>query len=284
MSWKVWTATSITLWLSITTGCSRDSTTELIPPMQSGADGGAGGGPVSSAAKNYYLSTVDSQLNVTCATCHAGQNGAPNFMGSNATASYNALDQHGFVVAPENSLLLLHGAHTGPALTASEKAIVLKWLTMEAKERGLTIGGGSTATTTTQALNVYGACMDINDWTVNGLDNLYTAQTLNGGPCGSCHQAGEGGNWLSSNTQETFDMNRKFPFIKRQITGTVDSDGNFKDLIAAHRFSQKGAEPCQDNTNCHPKYVLPPNLKAGIDAFVVKTLDKWHNKQCAPLP
>jgi mono/diheme cytochrome c family protein len=284
MSWKRWTATSITLWLAISSGCSRDSPTKLIPTTQSGTGSGAGSAG-DSAAKEYYLSKVDSQLDGTCATCHAsGQNGAPTFMGSNASASYHALDQHGLVVAPDNSSLLLHGAHTGPALTASEKASVSMWLTMEAKERGLSVGSGSTGTTLKQALDEYGACMDINDWKASGLDSLYSAQTLNYGPCGSCHQAGEGGNWLGSNTLETFDRNREFPYIKRQITGTVDDDGNFKDLIAAHRFSQKGAEPCQVDTNCHPGYVLSPDLKAGIDAFVQKTLDKWHAKQCPPPP
>lgn len=145
-------------------------------------------------------------------------------------------------------------------------------------------GGAPTMTTLKQALDEYGACMNITDWTDNGLDKLYNAQTLNYGPCGGCHGAGDGGNWLSSNKQETFDSNKKFPYIKRQITGTVDGDGNFKDLIASNRWIEKGSEPCQPNTNCHPTYVLPPNLKTGVQTFVSKTLDKWHNKTCAPSP
>jgi hypothetical protein len=312
MNTKLWTAASITLSLMIAAGCSNPPPTTLNINTQSGVGGsqsgsggsgptgdatdvGAGGDP-GSQAKEYYFSVVDSELNDSCASCHAsGQNGAPIFMGSNPDASYNALDQHGgLVVAPENSLLLLHGAHTGPALTASQKDDVTTWLTMEAEERGLptgsgsstssSTGGGGMATNLKQALDEYGACMDINDWTANGLDKLYNAQTLNYGPCGGCHQAGDGGNWLSSNKQETFDENGKFPYIKRQITGTVDGDGNFKDLIAANRFIEKGAEPCQPNTNCHPAFVLPPNLKTGIQTFVQKTLDKWHNNQCAPKP
>jgi hypothetical protein len=313
MNSKLWTATSITLSIMIAAGCSNPPPTTLNINTQSGSGGGAsgtggsetsaettdastgvGGGNTGSQAREYYLSIVDSELNAACASCHAtGTNGAPIFMGANPNASYNALDQHGgLVVAPENSLLVLHGAHTGPALPAATKADVLTWLTMEAEERGLTVGTGSggagggspTATTLKQALDEYGACMDITDWTSNGLDKLYNAQTLNYGPCGGCHSNGDGGNWLSSNKQETFDENGKFPYIKRQITGTVDGDGNFKDLIASSRFIQKGAEPCQPNTNCHPAYVLPPNLKTGVETFVQTTLDKWHSKTCAPKP
>jgi cytochrome c553 len=302
MNWKLWTATSLTLALAVT-ACASPPPTTLNINTQSGSGGsggdptsgdttGVGGEPGGSQGKEYYLAIVNDSLAASCGSCHAtGQNGAPSFMGESPDASYNALDQYGgLVVAPENSLLILHGAHTGPALTLEQKNDVINWLTVEADERGLstggettTSGGGPTTTTLKQALDDYAACMDINDWTDNGLDKLYSAQTLNSGPCGGCHSAGDGGNWLSSNTQETFDMNKKFPYIKRQITGTVDEDGNFKDLVAAKRLIQKGAEPCQPNTNCHPAYVLPPNLKTGIDNFVAKTIDKWHNKLCGAM-
>lgn len=311
MNWKLWTATSLTLSLALTVGCSTAPPTTLNINTQSGSGGttsgaggepttgettgvgvgGAGGANPGSQAKEYYISVVDPEFKLSCAGCHAaGLNGAPVFMGNNAAASYNAMDQHGgLVIAPENSLLLLHGAHTGPALTATEKADVTNWLVMEAEERGLTVetttttGGGPTTVTLTSALADYGACMDITDWTDNSLDQLANAQTLNNGPCKGCHGQGDGGNYLSGNTQETFDMNKKFPYIKRQVTGTVDDLGNFKDLIGSKRFVEKGAEPCQPNTNCHPAYVLPPTLKTGIDNFVAKTIDKWHNKLCGAM-
>jgi hypothetical protein len=303
MNWKRWTATSLTL--ALAAGCSSPPPSTININTQSGSGGssstssGLGGDPSSadvttgaqgSYAKEFYLSTIDPELTKTCSGCHAaGVNGAPVFLGSSAEASYNALDNYGgLVVAPDNSLLVLHGAHTGPALTVADKTDVITWLTMEAEERGLTIGtttgtttgGGVTATTLTSALADYAACMDINDWTTNNLDQLCNAQTLNAGPCKGCHAQGDAGNWLSGNTQETFDMNKKFPYIKRQVSGTVDDVGNFKDLVASNRFVQKGAEPCQPNTNCHPAYVLPPTLKTGINNFVAKTIDKWHNKLC----
>lgn len=306
MNWKHWTATSFTLALAISAGCASPPPSSIIINTQSGSGGNGGetsggdttdvgvGGdePVGGQGLEYYLSIIDPELSASCGSCHAtGQNGAPIFMAESGETSYNALDKYGgLIVAPENSLLVLHGAHTGPALTASQKTDVINWLTLEAGERGLvtggeetTSGGGPTTTTLKQALDDYAACMDINDWKANGLDKLYSAQTLNSGPCGGCHSAGDGGNWLSSNTQETFDMNRKFPYIKRQISGTVDEEGNFLDLVASKRFIQKGSEPCQPNTNCHPAYVLPPNLKTGLDNFVSKTIDKWHNKQCGAM-
>lgn len=299
MNWKLLMATSLTAALAISAGCSTPPPTTLNINTQGGSGGsggdvtsgettdvGSGGNPEASQGREYYLSIVDSELTSTCASCHAtGENGAPIFMGDGAGATYDALDLYGgLVVAPENSLLVLHGAHTGPALTSVEKNDILNWLAIEASERGLTTettGGGATVGTLKQALDDYGACMDIADWKANGLDKLYTTQTTKSGPCGGCHQAGDGGNWLSSNAQETFDMNKKFPYIKRQVTGTVDEEGNFLDLIPANRWIQKGAELCQPGTVCHPAYVLPAALKTAITAFVTKTITKWHNKECS---
>ena len=304
MNWKLWTATSLTLALVV--GCSSVPPSTITINTQSGSGGtspsGGGGAPTggevtdvgvggaqNSYAKEYYLTSVDSSLNASCSSCHAtGVNSAPIFLGDNPDSSYYEMDNHGgLIVAPDNSLLLLHGAHTGPALTAAQKDVVTTWLTMEAEVRGLftgsgttSTGGGPTATTLTSALADYAACMNINDWTANKLDQLCNVQTTYG-PCKGCHSAGDAGNWLSGNTQETFDMNKKFPYIKRQVSGTVDDLGNFKDLVASNRFIQKGTEPCQPNTNCHPAYVLPPDLKTGINNFVAKTIDKWHTKQCS---
>ncbi len=307
MNWKHWTATSLTL--ALTVGCSSTPPATITINTESGSGGskstsvgvggdptggdvtGVGGGVPFSYAKEYYVYNVDSALRDSCSGCHAyGVNGASIFLGGNAEDSYYVMETHGgLIVAPDNSLLILHGVHAGPALDDSTKVSVVEWLTMEAQERDLPIGTGTTtggdppATTLTSALADYGACMDINDWTTNMLDQLSSAQTLKFGPCKSCHLAGAGGNWLSGNMQETFDMNRKFPYINRQVTGTVDENGNFKDLIASNRMIQKGAEPCQPNTNCHPAYTLPPVLKTGITNFVAKTIEKWHNKQCSAM-
>jgi hypothetical protein len=312
MSFKLSMTAAIVLSFSAAAGCAVPPPTTLNINTNSGSggdgSGGSGGdgstgtgdpvgvggssstGMMGSAAKAYFIATVYPELQQTCAGCHAtGQNGAPLWMGMNANATYNAMDMHGgLIVAPDNSLILLHGAHTGPALSGQEQTDVTTWLTMEATERGLMTTSGSTGTgmmmappeTLATALKEYGGCMDYTDWTDNKLDTLCDAQTLNNGPCKSCHTAGDGGNWLSGNAQETFDMNKKFPYIKREVTGTVDDVGNFKDLIAANRWIDKGSEPCQPNTNCHPQYVLTPELKTGINNFVSKTIDKWHNKMC----
>lgn len=313
MNWTLWSAASLALTLAfpLAAGCASPPPATIGINTQNGSGGaasssssgsstdvgGAGGAPdeASPQGKEYYLSIVDAELVAGCSTCHAsGQNSTPVFLGSDGEASYESLIQYGgLVVAPDNSLLVLHGAHTGPAPTESVKNDLITWLTIEAQDRGLLppsdgvttgVGGGApTAMTLKQALDDYSACMDMSDWKSNGLDKLYSAQTAKTGPCGGCHSAGDGGNWLSSNAQETFDMNKKFPYIKRQITGTVDGDGNFKDLIASKRFLQKGGEPCQPNTICHPAYDLSQSLKTGIDSFVAKTLDKWRNKQCGAM-
>jgi hypothetical protein len=303
---NLWSAAALAL--AITAGCSTPPPAQITIKTQNGTGGsdssGSGGGStggsdgsggvpgedLSPNGKAYYLSTVHPELYAGCATCHAsGQNDAPVFLGEDGEASYKALIKYGgLVIAPDNSLLVLHGAHTGPAPSEALKTDMITWLTMEAQDRGLlpsggvTTGGSTTTMTLKQALDEYSACMDMSDWKSNGLDKLYSTLTAQTGPCGGCHSSGDGGNWLSSNVQETFDMNKKFPYIKRQVTGTVDADGNFKDLIASKRFSLKGGEPCQPNTLCHPKFTLPASTAANIDKFVSTTLDKWRNKQCGP--
>jgi len=241
-------------------------------------------------AEGYFIDFVYPQLENDCAPCHA-TSAAPTFFATTDAGTYNAMDAYGgLIVAPQNSNLLLHGAHTGPALSPQEKIDVTQWLTLEAQERGLDLGDGgggvggsggtSTGMTLQQALADYGACMDLVEWKSYGLDKLPSQQTTNGGPCYSCHSAGDGGSFLSLNVDETFDKNSVFPYIKRQVTGTVDQDGNFDKLIPSNRWSQKGSEPCQPNTNCHPKFALPPDIKNGIDAFVNSTLNKMSNKLC----
>ena len=68
----------------------------------------------------------------TCASCHAtGANGAPLFMAMDAEASYTKITSGvvpGLLAAPANSILLLHGQHTGPALQTAQAAIVTQWL------------------------------------------------------------------------------------------------------------------------------------------------------------
>ena len=142
------------IWLLATTlasaaliACTGD-TINLLPDdgddddTADGGDGsGAGtgdGGSTSTTtpgagAKDFYISSVHSSLAATCNECHAtGDNGGPIFMAEAAEASYNALVgfSPSLIAIPENSNLILHGEHTGPALTAAQVPLVSQWLDM----------------------------------------------------------------------------------------------------------------------------------------------------------
>lgn len=243
-----------------------------------------GGG---SNAQAMFESTVFPAIATDCGSCHAtGDMGAPVFLASSAAASYTAITSYTptLIAVPENSNLILHGVHTGPALTPTQEGVVSAWLQAEADERGLVGGGGGNpiGKTLDQALDEFANCMDLTEWEAN-MSNLPRADTANAGECSGCHTSGDGGAFLSLNVQETFDMNKQFPYIKRLVTGTVDSNGAFADLLPSNRFINKGleAQSCDAQTqNCHPVFNLPPGIKTGIETVVNNTLERWHNNQC----
>ncbi len=269
-----------------------------------GAGGGgnaAGPGNGSQTAKEVFVTKVYPSLltgqtaGPQCTACHVnGEQAAPKFLGADGASSYAAIEATGLIAAPSNSLLLLHGAHTGPALAPTQQAIVTDWLTQEAAARGLSGGAGSSAPVTTldSSLKEFGSCMSMTDWTAQGLDQLYKIQTNagNGNPsCGDCHNQGDGGNWLAGGNAtlatKTFEMNKGFPFIKRMVSGTVDSNGAFKALVAANRWRDKGVEANLCNratTNCHPRYTLTAAQQTGINNFVTATLAKVAAHTCTP--
>lgn len=281
----------------LTAACSTQPTTINISDDDdggggsSGATGTTGSGTTTGGgtdAHSMFVDTVYPSIAPTCGSCHAQTGtGAPTWMTANAEGSYTAIT--GFtpsmIAVPDNSTLVQHGAHTGPALTPAQVGIVSDWLLKEVEERGL-VGGDPTepaGLTLAEALEEFANCMSIDDWNATGMDNLPMAQTGNAGPCSSCHNAGDGGTWLSLNVDETFAKNREFPYIKRLVTGTVAADGSFDDLAAARRFIEKGQEPCGENQNCHPSYSMPPGMVTAVETFVQLTLDRWHADQC-PTP
>lgn len=311
MNFKLFAITSVTISLLVAAGC-------VVQPnnMLSGAGGdGLGAGPSSgpggdttgpvgstgagkgeSAARMFYVSDVHPLLSASCTTCHAtGASNAPMFMDTVAEKSYDKMDLYsGLIVAPENSQLLLHGQHTGPALKANEKDTVTHWLTMEATERGGGAGsssstGGGATMTLEQWLAQVGKCMDINDWKTNKLDQLPKAQTYSQGPCGACHSVGEGGNYLDTlDPTTTFAMQQQMPYVKRWFTPKYDG-GQVSGLLPNPRNYQKGIDlgqtPCDPKVPgaiCHPNYLLDPVLKTGIDNFINLTLTRMANKACAP--
>jgi hypothetical protein len=77
----------------------------------------------------------------------------------------------------------------------------------------------------------------------------------------------------------TFDMNSQYPYIMRLISGTVDEDGNFLDLVESKSFQLKGTKACNQEP-CHPKFVLTDELKAGLHAFFALTKVKYDAGPC----
>jgi|GEM_PF-1821448 len=330
---RITTAFALSLTVAAWAGCSAQSGGSLTDG--SGASPGSGAGatpgtdgtnpdpsgtgtnnggsttttPTTGDAKSLFTSKVypllktgEPQGKTQCTACHvSGVSGATIFLGADAESSYTAMQTQGMISSPANSKLLLHGEHTGPALTAEQAGAITSWLNAETAAKGLP-GGTGTGTGTTadggtttvgpiqtlaSSLDGFASCMDITDWNTNGLQNLYNTQTNagNGNPsCGDCHAQGDGGNYMSTNQQQTFDMNKVFPYIKRMVSGTVDPNtGAFKGLVAAKRWELKGVESqtCNRATqNCHPRYTLNTNQINGINAFVSKTLTKLANGQC----
>jgi hypothetical protein len=261
-------------------------------PTGNGGAGGAGGSTGTmmsgSTAREIFENELHPTITGTCGNCHgtAGQS-APQFLAADAAAAYTAITNYTptMIAIPENSNFILHGKHTGPALTPEQDGIARKWLTKEADERGLTMtttSGGMPVKTLQEALEDYASCMLETDWTELGLNNLYKQQTANDGNCGSCHSTGEGAMWLSANSAETFDRNGDFPYIKRWVSGTVDMNGNFDQLVGARRIIEKGSEPCdQEVENCHPDYSLNPAIEANVEEFVQRTMDRSAMGPCA---
>lgn len=246
-----------------------------------------GGDPADSLdAKQYYIQEVDPSFARDCKICHAtGQNGAPTFMDTNAEASYAALrdSERPLVTAPENSELILHGAHTGPALSDAELMVVTKWLE---KEQG---DASTSGPTLKDALKEFGECMVFDDFMNTGMYKLgEPVSQSTAGPCAGCHSTGQAGAWISATSAEMFARNRKIPWIKRLVTGTVDANKQFKDLVPANRFIDKGdptKEPCKDEDAgvlCHPQSALDQTVKDSISQFVDMTLARWRSRSCAP--
>ncbi len=294
---KSWLVLALSAASIAAAACGQQPTTIILGDSDDSSDGGTGGSSSSSTmnttssggtatAHDKFVNDVYPSIVASCASCHAAAgSGAPVWLATNAEGSYTAITNFTptMIAVPDNSTLILHGAHTGPGLTPDQEQKVGDWLLMEVEERGLAGGGTGTPPATktlAEALDEFAACMSIDDWTAAGMDNLPNAQTGNAGACNGCHNAGDGGTYLSLNVDETFAKNKEFPYIKRLVTGTVDENGNFADLVAARRFIEKGQEPCGENQNCHPKYSLPPNMVTAVESFVDLTLENWRNGTC----
>jgi hypothetical protein len=139
---------------------------------------------------------------------------------------------------------------------------------------------GDIPLTLQEALGDFGKCMTVEVWVKTGIYKLYNAEVEGGSACEACHSDATAGAPLSSDVLWMFEEHQKFPAIMRLVTGTVDERGDFKDLVAANRYADKGVGTCPEGYACHPQFTLPGSLQQSIVEFVDVTLDRWHNGDC----
>jgi len=236
-----------------------------------------------------------------CASCHAsGALGAPAYLaGADANGAYATITGPSFlslITVPANSMLILHGQHTGPALTTAQSTIVGDWLTQEVMARGI----NPTPTKTVQGeLTKIGACMSLTDFTnpvtVNGnqraaadIWNSTARVQGNDFACQNCHNVGDGGFYAYQDAQTMLSATQMdITFVKKYFTGTVDQNGQFSGLTASSAIRQKVAltQTCAIQGGCHPKINLDPTpgasaTLAAVDQFVQATLTKYNAGQC----
>ncbi len=263
--------------LALLAGCGGKDDALLIQPPAVQATG----------ARGTFEHQVYPELQLTCAFCHAAPNNpvhAPQWMSFDAKSSYDNVEKFdGLIAWPDNSKLLLKGEHTGPALTKAQKTTVHAWLLEESNERGLEPPPVEKPSeppplTADEALAQFGSCMSIDDFKATKAFELAYQQTTGWGPCRGCHNSGWAGAFIDDDAQLMFAQNRLKPFILKLATFTTEK-GAFKDMVPAHRFHDKGSEPCaysgDQTVLCHPKYVPLPEVADGLDAYFTATYDRW---------
>jgi hypothetical protein len=262
------------LGLGGTGGCKGNDTT----PTDGGQGGGGGGTPADKlSARDFYLQFVHTELDLTCGICHAAEDPCvPTFMAETAEGSYLVLkDAEGVVTHSDNSNLIYHGAHTGPALTEFQEDLVRQWLDKEFAD-----DDDPPSPTLSEALLEIGDCMQEADFMDNKV-YLLAYQQSNQGPCGSCHRTGEAGTWIGYNEQEMYDKNTRLPWIKRLVKPSYDGDNRFNDLVPSHRFVEKVESASACNTP-HASGLIDVDIATSIDAYVTASLDRWRSGTCEP--
>jgi len=225
----------------------------------------------------FYASDVHSELLAACGSCHDGssQDGcaAPMFMASDAKASYEAMTAYGgLVVHLDDSNLVLHGEHGGPALTSAQQQLVQAWLDIERP----TPPPGKTQRV---ALAELGGCMSYDTFESSGLAGLAYQSTASGDTCGSCHEAGVGGTWISSNAREMFAQTTQLPWIKRLVDAVFDCEGHFEDFAPSNRLIDK-AELATSCGYFHPAADIVIANEVAVAMFTDESLTAWRSGSC----
>jgi hypothetical protein len=285
-----------------TTACVGEYEMNQPGPGDDDGDGDTGGGD--QTAEELYYATVADGLATECGTCHVGTNpedvlGGPDFMGPDASTSYGSVRTWTTVEevpligpTPGDSQLYYKGAHPpGLALSDGLKAKVGDWILAQAEEDGITpdpepepdpdeeepdpVPAGPD--TLVEALELFSNCMTYEDFEATNFENVADQNTAEG-QCSGCHGQGTGGAFLSADNIDFYVNQRKMPYVLKFVTGTVNDDGSFKDLIISRRYELKRDD------NGHPNYIMATERLDSIRNFFDLTYTKYQNSIAAGTP
>lgn len=245
------------------------------------------------SAKTYFLNSVYPRIagQNACGACHSGgvstcSSASCQFIGPDAETTYSLIEKTvGYIAAPQKSPLLIY-AHKDRSdarsqLTGDQANVLGIWLGMEATERHLP-GAIAKASNLRDAYEQFGKCMNFDVFVGTGMANLAYTETDADGPCTGCHATGQGGLWLAADARLTFEKMKTFPFIQKFVVGSVDSEGNFKELILSGRLAEKANETCPPGAQgCHPSYGLSGPTQSSIQYFVNLTLQNLAADTCS---
>jgi mono/diheme cytochrome c family protein len=276
------------------------------PPQLSGGSSNSslsGGLPPTAVdnpeAESYFVDTFYPTLQTPCAQCHAtGQFGAPNFMAAgDPKQAYQIFKtyRNGSLSAPAAiNLLLNKGWHEGFEMVAAQVQAAKSWLRIEHPGDDTQEGPDLYDT-----LKNYANCMDIEEWTLQGIDQFFAIPTAdNACTCETCHinQAITAGFHLSADVNKTFSLAKIFPGVLKFVTPVPSVTGAFAGVQQANRIVEKGREfdscTCDDgklfinNPNdpnyCHPNYTLADVEEKGLNTFVDSTISLSVKQVCTP--
>ena len=304
MRWQTLTQLAAsTLFAMATSACVGEyEMNQPTPGGEDDGDDGDNGGEVS--AEEMYYATVADGLGVECGTCHVGTNpddvlGGPDFMGPTVDSSYDSIRSWLTVEevplvgpTPGDSQIYYKGAHPpGVALSDELKAKVADWILVQAEEDGIqpepdpepdpdeeepepTPTGPDTLV---EALELFSNCMTYEDFEATNFENVADQNTAEG-QCSGCHGQGTGGAFLSADNIDFYVNQRKMPYVLKFVTGTVNDDGSFKDLIISRRYELKRDD------NGHPNYIMADERLNSIRDFFDLTYTKYQNSIAAGTP
>jgi hypothetical protein len=263
------------------------------------SDQGGGGGDDpgdGASAEELYLALNDQQI-AECGACHVGANlddttTGPDYLGPDRASSYATILAYRSWVdgspivgnSPDNSKIILHGVHAGPAMSESLKAKMSEWIIAEAGGDSLPDDDdddidppdpddpptAEPPDTLVEALTLFANCMTYADFEATNFENVADQNTAEG-QCYGCHSAGTGGSFLSANNIEFYSQQRNMPYILKFVTGTVNPDGSFSDLIISGRYEMKRDD------NGHPNYIMAEERLQSIQNFFDLTYAKYSS-------